>query len=104
MSDTSESEPGGEANGWARTLQAADEIVEQLRSDGWEVVTVRAAHVAPEPPSHGDSDRFGYVYLAQGSVADDVRDAVADGDFDGYEGDHETDVTTDHDAWGVDID
>lgn len=23
--------------------------------------------------------------------------------FDGYEGDAETDVTTDHDAWGVDV-
>jgi bifunctional DNA-binding transcriptional regulator/antitoxin component of YhaV-PrlF toxin-antitoxin module len=23
-------------------------------------------------------------------------------DFDGYEGDRETDVTTEHDAWGVD--
>jgi bifunctional DNA-binding transcriptional regulator/antitoxin component of YhaV-PrlF toxin-antitoxin module len=24
-------------------------------------------------------------------------------DFDGYDGDQETDVTTDHDAWGVDV-
>lgn len=24
-------------------------------------------------------------------------------DFDGYDGDDETDVTTDHDTWGVDI-
>ena len=24
-------------------------------------------------------------------------------DFEGYDGDTETDVTTDHDAWGVDI-
>lgn len=24
-------------------------------------------------------------------------------DFDGYEGTDETDVTTDHDAWGVDV-
>ena len=25
-------------------------------------------------------------------------------DFDGYDGDDETDVTIDHDAWGVDVD
>lgn len=24
------------------------------------------------------------------------------GEFDGYDGDHETDATTEHDAWGVD--
>jgi len=24
-------------------------------------------------------------------------------DFDGYDGDQETDVTTDHDTWGVDV-
>jgi bifunctional DNA-binding transcriptional regulator/antitoxin component of YhaV-PrlF toxin-antitoxin module len=25
------------------------------------------------------------------------------GEFDGYDGDRETDVTSDHDAWGVDV-
>jgi len=72
-------------NDWSRTLSAATEMAETLRSDGWHVVTVRAAHVAPEPPAHGDSDRFGYVYLAQGAVADDVREAIEEGTIDGYE-------------------
>ncbi|WP_313691608.1 DUF7529 family protein [Halorarum halobium] len=73
------------SNAWARTLESATEMAEQLRADGWEVVTVRAGHVAPEDPEHGDTDRFGFVYLAQGEVADDFRAAIADGEFDGYE-------------------
>lgn len=74
-----------DSNGWARTLTAATEMTEELRDDGWEVVTVRAGHVAPEPPEHGDSDRFGFVYLAQGEDADAFTDAIEDGEFDGYE-------------------
>lgn len=74
-----------ETNAWGRTLESATEMADRLRADGWEVVTVRAAHVAPEPPAHGDTDRFGFVYLAQGEVAEDVRAAVTDGEFDGYE-------------------
>ena len=73
------------ANEWGRTLETATEMAAELRSEGWSVETVRAAHVAPEPPSHGETDRFGFVYLAQGEVADDVRAAVAEGEFDGYE-------------------
>lgn len=75
----------GESNGWGRTLEAATEMAEQLRTDGWEVVTVRAAHAAPEAPADGESDRFGFVYVAQGEVAEDLRAAVEDGAFDGYE-------------------
>jgi len=85
MSDTTDGGSPDEANGWTRTLQSASEMAEQLRADGWRVVTVRAAHVAPEPPASGDSDRFGFVYLTQGEDAGDVRRAVADGEFDGYE-------------------
>lgn len=73
------------AGGWARTLAAADEMAETLREDGWETVTVRAGHVAPELPSDGATDRLGFVYIAQGSDADDLRDALEDGEFDGYE-------------------
>lgn len=81
MSETTGERP----NGWARTLEAATEMAETLRADGWEVVPVRAAHVAPEPPGHGDTDRFGLVYVAQGEVAEAFEAAVADGEFDGYE-------------------
>jgi hypothetical protein len=79
-----DSEPDG-TSGWERTLAEATEMADRLERDGWRVVTVRAGHVAPEPPDHGDSDRFGFVYLAQGEVADEFEAAVADATFDGYE-------------------
>ena len=72
------------SNGWARTLTAADEMEADLRADGWEVVTVRAAHVAPEPPSSGDDDRYGFVYVAQGSDGDALAEAVDVGTFADY--------------------
>ena len=56
-----------------------------LEADGWDVVPVRAGHVAPEPPSHGDTDRFGFVYLAQGADEDALRAAFDAGDFPSYE-------------------
>ncbi|GGL66347.1 hypothetical protein GCM10009039_25370 [Halocalculus aciditolerans] len=59
-------------------------MADDLRADGWEVVTVRAGHVAPEPPGHGDTGRFGFVYLAQGDDAAGVERAVNSGTFDAY--------------------
>lgn len=85
MSDTTDGGSANESNGWSQTLQSATEMADGLRADGWRVVTVRAAHVAPEPPTRGDSDRFGFVHLAQGEDAGDVRSAVDEGEFDGYE-------------------
>ncbi|MDB2265399.1 hypothetical protein PM025_14885 [Halorubrum ezzemoulense] len=72
-------------SGWAKTLASATEMETELRDDGWEVITVRAGHVAPEPPAHGDTDRFGLVYLAQGEDADNFTNAVERAAFDGYE-------------------
>lgn len=74
---------GGE-NGWARTLETANEMADELRADGWTVVTVRAGHLGPESPGDGDADRFGFVYLAPGDVAEDFEAATAEGEFDGY--------------------
>lgn len=79
------SESTGEgSNGWARTLESANEMTDSLREEGWRVVTVRAAHVAPEPPEAGDSDRFGFVYVAPGDVADEFEAAIEDAEFDAY--------------------
>jgi hypothetical protein len=76
---------GDGSNGWARTLETANEMTDELREEGWEVVTVRAVHTAPEPPDAGESDRFGFVYVAPGDVAEAFEAAVSGGEFDGYE-------------------
>lgn len=72
-------------NPWAATLATANEMEADLYEDGWEVVTVRAGHVAPLLPDDGDANRFGFVYLAPGDVADPLTAAVERGNFDGYE-------------------
>lgn len=72
-------------NAWSRTLSSANEMTAELRADGWEVVTVRAGHVAPEPPERGEPDRFGYVYLAQGDVASEFERIFDAGSFGEYE-------------------
>jgi len=57
----------------------------ELRDDGWEVVTVRAGHVEPELPRHGDDDGVGFVYVAPGEVADPLAAAVERAAFERYE-------------------
>jgi hypothetical protein len=79
------SSTGDVNDGWERTLATATEMEADLAADGWSVVTVRAVHTAPVPPSHGATDRFGYVYTAPGDVASAFTDAVASGTFDEYE-------------------
>ena len=70
---------------WGETLQEANEMGERLRADGWEVVTVRAGHVAPFPPDRGDADRSGLVFVAPDDVADGLRAAVDGADLTDYE-------------------
>ncbi|WP_459193729.1 DUF7529 family protein [Halosimplex sp. J119] len=71
-----------EPSAWSRTLREANEMGERLREDGWEVVTVRAGHLAAVTPDSGDTDRFGLVYVAPDSVAESLPAAVAEAEFD----------------------
>jgi dsDNA-binding SOS-regulon protein len=70
-----------DASAWERTLSEADEMAEQLRAEGWEVVTVRAGHTAALPPERGEADRFGLVYVAPDDVAESLPAAVESGDL-----------------------
>lgn len=51
-----------------------------------------------------DGDRLRWTLEDDGTVRVEVvrRRGGSFADFTGYDGDEETDVTTDHDAWGVD--
>jgi hypothetical protein len=70
---------------WGRTLEEANAMADRLDEDGWEVVTVRAAHVAPVAPEDDDADRFGLVYVAPDGVAESLPAAVERGDLHNYE-------------------
>jgi len=74
-----------DASAWGRTLREAGEMADRLRADGWDVVTVRAGHVAPVAPERGDTDRFGLVYVAPDGVADALPNVLGRADIDRYE-------------------
>jgi len=66
----------GESSAWGRTIREANEMADDLRADGWDVVVVRAAHAAPLAPDAGDTDRFGLVYVAPDGVAESLPATV----------------------------
>ena len=70
---------------WGRTLEEANAMADELDDDGWDVVTVRAAHVAPVGPEEGDTDRFGLIYVAPDGVAESLPAAVERADLHNYE-------------------
>ena len=80
-------EPSGaeEPTPWERTLAELEARAEELRAAGWQVTTVPAAHVTAEPSEAGDSDRFGYVYVAPGSAEEPFREAFESGEFGSFE-------------------
>jgi len=83
--DADAGEDAGETSPWGRTLEEASAMAERLRADDWEVVTVRAAHVAPVGPDDVDTDRFGLVYVAPDGVAESLPAAVERADLRNYE-------------------
>ncbi|PSQ11405.1 hypothetical protein BRC93_05735 [Halobacteriales archaeon QS_5_70_15] len=80
-------DPSGteEPSPYERTLAELEARTGELMKAGWQVATVPAAHVTAEPPDAGDSDRFGYVYVAPGSAEEPFREAFEAGTFDAFE-------------------
>ncbi|MFC7141147.1 hypothetical protein ACFQMA_15085 [Halosimplex aquaticum] len=74
-------ETDDDPSAWSRTLREANEMAEALRADDWEVVTVRAGHLAPVAPDSGETDRFGLVYVAPDGVAESLPAAVDGAEF-----------------------
>ncbi|KAB7514951.1 hypothetical protein DM867_07555 [Halosegnis rubeus] len=72
-------------NEWRATLEQADKMGTRLSDDGWQVVTVRAAHVTPIPPTDDPEGRPGLAYIAQGEVAEPFQRVINGGTFDNYE-------------------
>lgn len=77
--------PDGDESPWRRTLEQLHAMADELEADGWETVRVPAAHVTPEPPAAGSSDRYGLVYVAPGEVQNAFTDLVERGSFTDYE-------------------
>lgn len=60
-------------------------MAERLGADGWDVVTVRAGHVAPVASTDEDVECPGLVYVAPKGVAESLPAAVERADLDRYE-------------------
>lgn len=85
MSDPSNgAEAGAGSTAWERAIDDMHELAAERAADGWETVTVHAGETTPEPPSEGDSDRFGVVYTVPDNAADAVREAVEGASMDEY--------------------
>jgi len=75
-------ETDGDTSPWGQTVREANEMASELRTDGWEVVVVRAGHVAALSPGAGETDRSGLAYLAPDGVAESLPAVAERGEFD----------------------
>jgi hypothetical protein len=72
-------------NAWQRTLDDMEALAEELREDGWDVVTIPAGHTAPENPDAGETDRWGLVHVIPGNKAEPFGEAVEANEFPRFE-------------------
>jgi L-rhamnose mutarotase len=84
MMEDSPNDADEEATVWEQVIEEMRELAAQREADGWETITVHAGETTPEPPSAGDSDRFGIVYTVPDNVADEVRSVVESASVDEY--------------------
>ncbi|WP_135666072.1 DUF7529 family protein [Halorhabdus rudnickae] len=75
--------PDGQAV-WERVLEDAKALAAELRVDGWDVLIVRADHVAAVSPRES-TERHGLIFTAPDSVAEQLPDLIDGGSFDRYE-------------------
>lgn len=71
---------------WQATIDDMNAMAEGFREEGWEtVITAIAGDSAPEPPEDGPSGRFGIVHVLPETESEEIRDAVAEGEFPRYD-------------------
>lgn len=69
---------------WKRTLDDMAGMAEELREEGWNVITTAGSHTAPTNPDAGASDRFGFVHVLPDNDAEEIEQAVETGSFPQY--------------------
>lgn len=77
-------EPTETTSPWERTLTEMRALAAERRAEGWTAATVQAGDTTPEPPSAGESDRFGIVYTVPNDSVDPIRSFSDDGSVDEY--------------------
>ncbi len=85
MSDSSKSAAvGGGSSAWERAIDDMRELAAERAADGWTTVTVHAGETTPEPPSEGESDRFGVVYTVADNAAGEIETLTNETSMDEY--------------------
>ncbi len=76
---------------WSRTLETMHRLADERRDDGWEVVTVMAAHTDTVSKDMGDHDRFGLTHIIPNNHVDAFSDT------------YDPDRFTEYQAYGTDV-
>lgn len=76
---------------WSRTLETMEQMAHDRQDDGWEVVTVMAAHTDVVSRDMGDHNRFGLTHIIPNNHVDRFTDTF------------DTDLFTDYRAYGSDV-
>lgn len=72
-------------NAWQQTLEDMEALADELESEGWNVQTIGAGHVAPTNPDAGETDRFGLVHVIPDNKADAFEEVIETGSFPQYQ-------------------
>jgi len=77
-------ERGVHAEAWQQTLDEMDALAADRRADGWEVLTVMAAHTDTVSRDMREHDRFGLSHIVPDSDADAFAELYDEDAFDEY--------------------
>lgn len=75
---------GVQTEAWKQTLEDADAIAQERRDEGWEVVTIMAAHTDTVSRDMGDDDRFGLVHVVPNNYVAEFTDTFDSDEFTEY--------------------
>lgn len=70
---------------WQKTLTEMAALAKEYTDDGWHVVDLVAVDTAPESPSAGSTDRFGFVYTLPKDDAEAFQDVFEQETFTRYD-------------------
>lgn len=75
---------GVHADAWQQTLDEMDALAADRREDGWEVVTMMAAHTDTVSKDMREHDRFGLMHIVPDSHAEEFQETYDEDAFDEY--------------------
>lgn len=72
---------GAHSEAWAQTLEDMEAIADDRRDDGWDVLTVMAAHTDTVSIDMNEHDDFGLMHVLPNNHADDFEEMYDEEEF-----------------------